>query len=277
MIKYHVQVVVLSVSAIFSSISAWSQGSPASWADIRMAAESGDVAAQIKLANQYILHGDLVKGEAWMRKAAKTGSDTAQFQLGNLLLRRARAFGNRDPDEKAMLGSEAIALIEMSAKQGNSGAEVALASACLGGDFTKVDAEAAYEWADLASHAPASDPAHSSGITIRDSAVLQMTTDQIKEARLWVAHFKPVKAAKGSQPAMPLPAWARHLQLSGLSGSPSQPLAIINNQTFGVGDSLPIQLKDRTVQVQCLKINAQSVLLQVQGLDNPVELTLTPP
>jgi len=75
-----------------------------------------------------------------------------------------------------------------------------------------------------------------------------------------------------AQPAAP--PWVQQLKLSGLSGTTGHRLAVINNKTFSAGDAASLQLKGRTVQVQCLEISDQSVLVKIQNLPTPYELTM---
>jgi hypothetical protein len=56
---------------------------------------------------------------------------------------------------------------------------------------------------------------------------------------------------------------------------PDHPLAVINGKTLSPGDECDLKLKGRTVHVQCLDIREQAVLVQIQGLTGPCELTFS--
>ena len=54
------------------------------------------------------------------------------------------------------------------------------------------------------------------------------------------------------------------LVLGGVSGTEENPLAIINNVTFGVGDSLEVTSGTRRFRVRCLEINFKTGTVVVQ-------------
>ena len=61
------------------------------------------------------------------------------------------------------------------------------------------------------------------------------------------------------------PSVAVELVLKGISGSPERPLAIINNQTFAVGEENDVVSGARRMRIRCVEINvaAESVTIQV--------------
>ena len=71
-----------------------------------------------------------------------------------------------------------------------------------------------------------------------------------------LAMIRPVEV-KPSGPAT--------LELKGISGTPDQPLAIINNRTMAVGESLDINTEQGRVRVMCLGIEGTKVKVRVQG------------
>lgn len=64
------------------------------------------------------------------------------------------------------------------------------------------------------------------------------------------------------------------LKLTGLSGSANRRFAIINNQTFAAGESAKVKLNNSQVKVLCKEIRSKSVLVQVDGSSESVELFL---
>jgi hypothetical protein len=74
---------------------------------------------------------------------------------------------------------------------------------------------------------------------------------------------------------MSAPVWLSQIKLSGLSGSADHRLAVINGKTFSSGEENNVKLKGRTVHVQCLEIREQSVLVKIQDLLSPYELTIS--
>ena len=73
---------------------------------------------------------------------------------------------------------------------------------------------------------------------------------------------------------VPAPAWLSQIKLSGINGAPDQKLATINGKNFATGEGYDLKLKGRTVRIQCLEIQDQSVLVKIQDLPSPYELTM---
>lgn len=65
----------------------------------------------------------------------------------------------------------------------------------------------------------------------------------------------------------PVPTPVADLTLQGISGTPEQPLAIINNRTFTAGEGGDVVTKAGRMQIRCVEINmaAGTVLVQVGG------------
>jgi hypothetical protein len=61
------------------------------------------------------------------------------------------------------------------------------------------------------------------------------------------------------------PNYYAELALKGISGSPESRMALINNETFMVGDSARVRVRDTRVQVVCKEIREDSVLVTVDG------------
>lgn len=72
----------------------------------------------------------------------------------------------------------------------------------------------------------------------------------------------------------PAPAPTR-LLLKGISSVRNQPLALINNQTFAVGESAKVRVGTTNVLVRCLAIGTRSVRIQVMDSGAETELYLT--
>jgi hypothetical protein len=84
-----------------------------------------------------------------------------------------------------------------------------------------------------------------------------------------------ILAAASTFAQLPTPAWLNQLKLSGINGATDQKLATINGKNFAAGEDYDLKLKVRTVHVQCLEIDDQSVLVKIQDLPTPYELTMT--
>ena len=70
-------------------------------------------------------------------------------------------------------------------------------------------------------------------------------------------------AAAIAKPNQPVPTPAVELLLKGFSGVPNHRLAIINNNTFAVGEAGDVKTATGRVHVRCLEIKADSVIIQI--------------
>jgi hypothetical protein len=75
---------------------------------------------------------------------------------------------------------------------------------------------------------------------------------------------------------VPTPTPIAELALKGISGTPEQPLAIINNATFSTGEEGDVATRAGRIRIRCVEINmsAGTVLVQVGGQSR--ELRLAP-
>lgn len=65
------------------------------------------------------------------------------------------------------------------------------------------------------------------------------------------------------------------LKLEGITRSHGKVFVIINSVTFGIGDEVPVKTSGGKVDVHCVQINADSVVVEVGG--QLLTLTLTNP
>lgn len=77
----------------------------------------------------------------------------------------------------------------------------------------------------------------------------------------------------GGAPTHP-PIRYTNLVLKSISGTPSRRFALVNDQTFAAGDTLPVKMLDGKVNVRCVEVREQSVLVAVHGEDAPREIRL---
>lgn len=64
------------------------------------------------------------------------------------------------------------------------------------------------------------------------------------------------------------------LRLGGLSGPATRRLAIINNETFAAGESAQVRVLGEMVNLTCQEIHSRSVIVQIEGARDPVEIFL---
>jgi hypothetical protein len=102
----------------------------------------------------------------------------------------------------------------------------------------------------------------------------------------------PQKATEGKDPFFPtstrvynvgrsaptnnVPSLSADLILRGISGTPEQPLAIINTTTFTTGETNEVLVKNGRVRVQCLEIDMAIGRVVLQVGSERRELNLTP-
>ncbi len=245
-----------------------------SLAEIKIAAESGDPAAQDKLAEAFAMRLDSAQAEAWYRKAAGQGYVHAQAKLGNMLLLRNRTSLSSPVADRAAIGAEAVNWLLLAANQGDRVAQADLASVYLDGKLLTLDLAEAYKWGDLAAKGSSINVATITGRSCRDAAILKMRPDQIDEARRRVASFVPHQLRKSDLSAAPAPPWLSQIKLMGLGGAPGRRFAIVNKQTLQTGDTSAIKVGTNTVTVRCLEIRDASVIVSIDGLDGTRELRL---
>ena len=267
----HWRVTFILIVVLGCRVSSLGQFSGSSLAEIKAAADAGDPAAEDKLAEQFFLRTDIKQAEFWYRKAAEQNYAHAQGKLGDMLLSRRRMTFNGTPAQREDLGDEAVKWVTLAANQGDKLGQADLAGIYLEGKLVKQDLIEAYKWGDLAAQGSLVDFAAIAGRSVRDSAILKMSADQIEEAKKRVADFKPHMPGKDE---LPEPSWVNRVKLSGLGGTADNRLAIISGTTFSEGETAAVKIADRSITVHCLEIRKQSVLVEIEGLDKPYELFL---
>ncbi|MGH8024782.1 MAG: hypothetical protein ACRED1_14425, partial [Limisphaerales bacterium] len=154
---------------------------------------------------------------------------------------------------------------------GDTMAQADLADAYLNGHFVKVDLLEAYKWGDLAASSPPATQGYAAGRAARDAAAQKMSFEQISKAKQLVVEFTTHVPFK---PLPPDPPWVNKIELYGISGPANARLAIINNETLGVGDAGAIKVEGKTVRIRCVSIQDQSVMIQIAGIHHLRELTM---
>jgi thioredoxin-related protein len=77
----------------------------------------------------------------------------------------------------------------------------------------------------------------------------------------------------GGAPAAP-PQHYTNLVLKNISGTKNRRFALLNNQTFAVGDSARVKLEESEVMVRCVEIRDRSVVVVVDGQEGTREVFL---
>ena len=267
------QCLLLAVTVMLCQICSGAQRplSGCGLAYVKAAAEAGKPAAQNELAWRYVLDGENAQAELLYGKAAQQGYIPAQGKLGEMLVLHARLDVGLKYDVKEAIVSRGIKWLTLAANQGDKLAQADLAGLYLNGEFVKPDLIESYKWGSLAAQGTPLAPGSINGKSICDAAARKMSVTQIAEAKRRVARFIPHLQA-GFE--LLKPAWVAEIKLSGLGGPKNYPMAIINNEVFAAGDSNVLNIAGKAVTVQCLQIQDKSVVVQIEGLDMPRELTL---
>jgi hypothetical protein len=245
--------------------------SGATLTNVKAAAKAGNPAAQDQLAGDFVRHGNFMQAELWYRKAAKQGYVHSQAKLGEMLLSNTGMNVGTKSSVKAAIGSEAIKWLTLAANGSNTLAQAELANAYFSGQYVKADLLEAYKWGDIAAKAPPSVPGSTVGKSVRDAATLKMSYEQIAKAQQGVTTFFSHIPFTHEPPE---PSWVAGIKLTGISGPTTARLAIINNQTFAVGDTSILKVAGKIVKLHCLEVRDKSALVLISGLERPKVLTL---
>jgi hypothetical protein len=228
---------------------------------LKQNAEAGNADAQVKLGN--LLASRFRQSEAldWYRKAAAQGNIDAEFHVGHMLL--FGAFGDTTNSVKPNR-SEGLRWTFIAATNLHSGACDNMNKALQQGCGTNPDPVAAYAWLLILSETPG-------GVYLARSEMndlaLKLDTESIRRARNIAAEWK---AGHWQAPvAQIVPNVDLGLRLGGVVFGRTNSQAVINGRTMQEGESATIKLKSGTLIVRCLKIRSDSVLVSLDGEDQP--------
>lgn len=219
-------------------------------AEIKAAAERGEVEAQMSLADEYASRNEIAGATTWYLKAAKQGAARAQYELGGLL-------GATKPNES-------FRWFQTAADQGYAKAQMILGNYYRDGTLVRKNYPEAYKWFSLASA-----QAFEAAITARDTLILKMTEEQVTDGQRRFAAVAPAKQESLAPAASP-----SLFSLKGITFSKTRSLAIINDQTFERGEEQFVKAGDQKIRVRCEEIRRESVLLAISGSPDKIELRL---
>jgi len=220
--------------------------------EIKAAAEKGDAASQFALAELYNSQLDYATALIWYRKAAEQGHTNAQYLVGDFLL-NGRSGSSTSAHAIPADSSEAVIWLGKAANNGHVQSQVALANCYRDGVGVNLDLVESFKWYSLAARQTNAFAAKS----VQD-LTLKLRSEQIAVAQAGVNSFVP-----GQETDLFVPAYMDKLKLNGISGTRHKPLAIVNNHTLSVDESVEIKLDSRMMEVRCLAIGNQTVTVQV--------------
>ena len=232
---------------------------------LKRKAEAGDQAAQLALGQTLASRSRPADALLWYRKAAAQGSAPAASLAGELLLFGKAA--NDDAQRVAARPEEGLALTYYAATNRNAEAWHTMAIALQRGVTGRTNNVEAYAWLRL--YAEKNPAARKREL---DTLALVLSVEDLDRANT-IAQA----ARLGKWPAYQINREYKtdpRLKLSGVSIGGRFPLAIINRKTLAVGESMSIVLQGVTLNITCLEIKANSVLVTIDRADEPVQLTI---
>jgi hypothetical protein len=237
-------------------------------AAIKKRAEAGDAAAQVALGGLLFSRSSGTEALQWFRKAAIQGNVEGEYNVGQMLLYGHSAFQNYPSVEAAQI--DGLRWTFIAATNHYPRACWNMSQALLQGIGTTNNPVAAYAWLKLYSETS------EGGITGRvqmNYLALKMTTDDLERAQNLATQFK---SGHYEFPVVQLISEGdSRLKLSGITISARMSLAVINGKTLSEGESTSIKLKAGNLSVKCLKIERNSVLVSIEGEDQPRILRLS--
>ncbi len=223
-------------------------------------AEAGDPQAQVSLADTLAFNFKSADAMNWYRKAANQGLVEAKSRLGEMLL-----FGRVGiPYKQSVLPNptECIRWTFEAATNLNAKACLNMSKALENGIGVSTNLVAAYAWLQLYSDSDAI-----LGRILLNQLALKLDTQSIREAQTMAAEFK-----SGHWPAISprrIPEGDPRLKLEGIMFGSKVALATINGKTLAEGESVNIFLKKDTLKIKCVQIKQDSVLILIDGEDQP--------
>lgn len=231
-------------------------------AAIKQRAEMGDPAAQVALGDSLGSHFRPSEALEWYRRAAARGNVGAQYRLGGVLLFGATGI----PSELSIKPNptEGLRWTFMAATNLHGQACLNMARALREGVGTSIDLVAAYAWLKVASETGSGSFA---GRFQMNELALKMDTPSLQQAQMLAAQFK---AGNWRAPVVrAIPEGDPRLKVNGITLGAKYRLAVINGRTLSEGESATVSVKPGTLVVKCLKIEKDSVLIAVEGEDQP--------
>jgi hypothetical protein len=236
-------------------------------AAIKQKAEAGDAAAQVALGSALASRFHASEALDWYRKAAVQGNVEGKYHVGEMLLFGAPGI----PKALAVQPNhtEGIRWTFLAATNFHPQACWNMAKALRQGLGTSINLVEAYAWLKLFADTL---PGSIVGRVEMNELALKLDTDALQQAQNLAAQFKagnwhpPVTRA--------IPEGDPRLKLSGITFGIRTPLAVVNGKTLAEGESATVSVKPGTLTIKCLKIQKDSVLITVEGEDQPRLLQL---
>jgi hypothetical protein len=225
---------------------------------VRKRADGGDAAAQMILSQvQYALK-NLAEGERWLREAARTGNLFALQMLGSELV-LCHHGGVPRP-------GEGVVFLKVAAYEGSSGAQREL-SDCYRLSFgVEKDQLEGYVWFLISLR---SWPWPGMGDSkLRSLFEQRLSNEQIERAKARAKNFVPTVTNRNPFVDDGM------IKLKAISESNGTPLALINEQAFAIGEQKKVARLGRSIELRCLEIRTNSVIVATEPYWQRGELLL---
>jgi TPR repeat protein len=228
-------------------------------------AEAGDPQAQLSLADTLAFNFKSADALTWYRKAADQGLVEAKSRIGDMLL-----FGRPGiPTSQSVPPNptEGIRWTFEAATNFNAKACLNMSKALENGIGVSTNLVEAYAWLQLYSDSNAT-----VGRIWLNQLALKLDAQSIQEAQTMAAEFK-----SGDWPVISprrIPEGDPRLKLEGITFGGNVALAIINGKILAEGESADVLLKKDHLKIKCIQIQQDSVLVLIDGEDQPRWLRL---
>ena len=236
-------------------------------AAIKQKADSGDAVAQVSLGDALASRFHATEALQWYRKAAVQGNVEGEYHVGQMLLFGAPGI----PNDLAVQSNpaEGIRWTFMAATNFHPYACWNMGKALRSGLGTGTNLIESYAWLKLFSETT---PGSVVGRVEMNELALKLSKADLQRAQNLFVQFK--SGSWHAPIARTIPDGDSRLKLNGITFGGAVPLAVINGKTLGEGDIAKIPVKPITLKIRCLKIEKESVLIEVEGEDQPRRLSL---
>jgi hypothetical protein len=258
-------------------------------AEMKRQAEAGKPEAQVKLGDLLSFNQRKTDALEWYRKAAYNGSTEATYRVGEMLL--FGAVGNSKAQSIQPSPAEGVLWTFQAATNFHPGACLNMSKAYQQGIGVGINAVEAYAWLQLYVDTPTG--SQGGARVYLNQMALNMDTHSIGRAEEVAAKFKagswerPVTVEAGvtasdTRPRTIAEAVARsharsgadtNLTVSGIMSGRNGSYAIVQGKIMAEGDTAMIPFKSGMIRVKCRKIETNSVVIAVDGEDQPRTLS----
>lgn len=223
-------------------------------------AEAGDPQAQLSLGDTLTFNFKSADALDWYRKSAGQGSIEAMSRAGEVLL-----FGRTGIPASQSVSpnpAEGVQWTFEAATNLNTKACLNMSKALQNGIGVRTNLVEAYAWLELYSERDST-----LGQFWLNQLALQLDPQSIREAQGMAMDFKnghwPVISPRKIFEGDP------RLKLEGIMFGGKLALATINGRTLAEGESANISLKTNYLMIKCIQIQKDSVLILIEGENEP--------